>query len=250
MPIDLSSTWLLAAVVAAITIGALLKGITGAGLPVMAVPMLASITSVESAVVLMLLPGIAANAWLVGAHRRHFPLLKDHLPFLITGFIGGLLGTWLLAELSDRWLKLILAGWLGLYLYQYFFHRQVGQRIAAGRWLAGPIGLAAGVSQGASGISASLVAPYYHARGLKKEAFAFALSFTFLLLHAAQWTAIFKLQLMTREHAILGLAAVLPTLLFIQMGIRVSGRISDLVFNRLIIGLLIVMEIKLIFDIL
>ncbi len=52
---------LLASAMLAIGIGAFAKGMTGVGLPILAVPVLASFTSVEEAVVLMVLPGIAAN---------------------------------------------------------------------------------------------------------------------------------------------------------------------------------------------
>jgi uncharacterized membrane protein YfcA len=188
--LDLSNAWLVIAVITSISLGALFKGITGAGLPLLAVPMLASITQVEDAVVLMTLPGIAANALLVINHRRCWRVLLEHKAFLVAGFIGGFIGTWLLAALDDRWLKLLLIAWLGLYLYQYFFHRQAGERLAAKRQVSIPMGLAAGTIQGASGISAHVVAPYYHAYGLRLKNYAFALGFSFLLFMVAQLTAI------------------------------------------------------------
>jgi len=119
--VDLSliSIGLLAAAMLAISIGALAKGITGVGLPILAVPVLASFTSVEEAVVLMVLPGIASNSWLVVTHRK-WAILREHRGFLLLGVIGGVLGTWLLSMLDDHWLKLILAIWLGVYLLQYF----------------------------------------------------------------------------------------------------------------------------------
>jgi hypothetical protein len=56
--LDLSNTWLVLAVIGSISIGAFIKGLTGAGLPLLAVPMLATITPVEDAVILMILPGV------------------------------------------------------------------------------------------------------------------------------------------------------------------------------------------------
>ena len=125
---DLSSIgpWAIAAVLMAISIGALFKGMTGLGLPLFAVPAIAMITSVEEAVVLMIIPGLGANIWLVTNHRRFVELLKQHIPFLIAGFIGGILGTVLLVLVEDRWLKLMLAAWLALYLIQYFLGDLLG----------------------------------------------------------------------------------------------------------------------------
>ena len=118
---DLSSIslWLVIAVLAVISFGALVKGMTGLGLPLFAVPAIATLTSVEEAVVLMIIPGLGSNIWLVANHRRFAGLLREHLPFLIAGFLGGIGGTFLLVAVDDRWLKLILAAWLALYLIQY-----------------------------------------------------------------------------------------------------------------------------------
>lgn len=70
---DLASVGLglLLAVLLAISIGGLIKGLTGVGLPIFGVPALAAITSVEEAVVLMLFPSIDANLWLVVSHRKY-----------------------------------------------------------------------------------------------------------------------------------------------------------------------------------
>lgn len=115
--------WL--AVLAANSLGGLLKENDRAGLPLFAVPALAAITLVEDAVVLMVFPSVGANLWLVMNHRRYHNLLREHLPFLVTGFIGGLSGTGLLVlvSVSDRGLKLLLVIWLGLYLIRYFSNR-------------------------------------------------------------------------------------------------------------------------------
>jgi len=250
MALDLSNTWLVIAVIGSISLGAFLKGVTGAGLPLLAVPMLATITRVEDAVILMVLPGIVANSMLVISHRRHWRVLKDHGPFLTVGFLGGIVGTWLLASMDDRWLKLVLVGWLALYLYQYFFHREAGAKLAGKRHIAPVLGLAAGAAQGASGVSIHVVAPYFHARSLKMETYAFAMASTFLLFSVAQCTAISGLNLFTKERLLVSLLAMIPTILFIQLGIRFSRKTNEIVFNRIIIGLFFAMEFKLIFDIL
>ena len=148
---------LLMAVLAAISIGALLKGITGLGLPMFAVPAMAAITSVEEAVVLMIIPGIGANLWLVISHRRYRVLLKEHVPFLVSGFIGGLAGTALLVLVDDRWLKLLLATWLALYLLQYFFAKNSLEIFRGRGRFAYALGLAGGTIQGATGVSAQAV---------------------------------------------------------------------------------------------
>ena len=105
----------------AIALGALIKGMTGLGLPLLAVPAIATFASVEEAVVLMIIPTFGSNLWLVATHRRFSGLLSAHLPFLVAGLAGGIVGTILLRVIDDRWLKLTLAVWLAVYLVQLVF---------------------------------------------------------------------------------------------------------------------------------
>jgi len=250
--VDLSlvSPALLLAVFVAITLGALLKGMTGLGLPIFAVPALAMITSVEEAVVLMVFPGIGANLWLVISHRKYTILLRDHLPFLAAGFLGGLLGTWFLYAISDRGLKIFLVIWLGLYLLTYFTNRSSLKFFGGKGLTAYPLGFAAGTIQGASGISAQIVAPYYHVRGLTLRAYAFVTAFTFLLFSMAQVTAMVNFDLFTPERLQLSLFALVPTLIFTRVGIGLTGKISTSTFNRILLVTFILMEAKLMMDIL
>jgi len=241
---------LLVAVLAAISIGALLKGMTGLGLPLFGVPALAAITSVEEAVILMIIPGIGANLWMVVNHRRYKSLLKEHIPFLVSGFVGGLAGTALLLVLDDRWLKLILATWLALYLVQYFL-RKNSLRIFHGHGVSTSfLGAAAGTIQGATGISAQIVAPYYHGRSLTPAAYAFLVTFSFLLFASAQIGAAFTTELLTPARLQLSLAALVPTLIFTRVGINFANVISHDVFNKVLLVTFCLMEIKLIADIL
>jgi uncharacterized membrane protein YfcA len=232
----------------AIAMGSVFKGLTGVGLPILAVPMMASFTSVENAVVMMVLPGLAANCLVVLTHRK-WQLLAAHKAFLITGFLGGFLGTWLLSALDDRWLKLLLAVWLGTYLLQYFLRRSETQIFRVPRWLTIILGSSAGTIQGATGISAPIVGPYYHAAGLTRESYAFAAAFTFLLFSVSQFTAQVQAGLMTSDRLLIGLITVVPALLFTQLGIRYSGKISDKTFNRILLVLFALMELKLIMEI-
>jgi uncharacterized membrane protein YfcA len=240
---------MLLAVLVAISLGALLKGMTGLGLPLFAVPALAIITSVEEAVVLMIFPSIGSNLWLVVNHWQHRNLLREHLPFLTMGFVGGLLGTGLLVLFSDQVLKLLLAIWLGLYLPQYFFNRSDLSFFGANKLAGYPLGLAAGTIQGATGISAQVVAPYYHARGLVRAPYAFAVAFTFLIFTFAQSGAMANLQLLTPGRVQLSLFALVPALVFTRIGISLSHKISIKIFNRILIATFFVMELKLIIDI-
>lgn len=248
---DLSSIslWLVIAVLAVISFGALVKGMTGLGLPLFAVPAIATLTSVEEAVVLMIIPGLGSNIWLVANHRRFAGLLREHLPFLIAGFLGGIGGTFLLVAVDDRWLKLILAAWLALYLIQYVLGDILRSVFQARGATAAAVGLTAGTIQGATGVSAHIVAPYFHGRNVAPEAYAFLVACAFLTFSFAQLSTAIGTDLFTAERLTLGFIALVPTLLFTRIGIGLAGRISNEVFQKVLLVLFVLMEIKLIVDV-
>lgn len=233
---------------AAIALGSVCKGITGVGLPVLAVPMIASFTSVADAVVIMILPGLASNAMIVMAHRK-WQLLKRHLVFLAAGCIGSVLGVGLLTVLGDRALKALLAAWLAIYLLRHFTAGGATGSRKLPHWASALFGVSAGASQGAMGISASIVGPYYHLTGHNRSEYAFLVATSFLLFYAAQGTGISQTSLLTADRLVVGLLAIVPTLLFTHVGIRLARRISEQLFNRILLGLFIAMEIKLLFDV-
>lgn len=249
---DLSSIspWLIAFVLLAISLGALIKGMTGLGLPLFAVPAIATITSVEEAVILMIIPGIGANVWLVVNHRRHAALLREHLPFLIGGFAGAIIGTLLLVLIDDRWLKLVLAAWLMLYLIQYFLGDLLKSLFRARGITAAAVGLIGGTIQGASGVSAHVVAPYFHDPKIKAEPYAFLLASTFLVFSIAQLSGAIGTSLFTPDRVALGAVALVPTLIFTRLGISLAGKISPAVFNRILLVTFLMMVIKLLSDVL
>lgn len=243
------SIWLVVAVLSVISIGALLKGMTGLGLPLFAVPAIAALTSVEEAVVLMIIPGLGSNIWLVVNHRQFSDLLREHQPFLLAGFLGGIAGTFLLLTIDDRWLKLVLAAWLALYLIQYAFGDILQSVFRARGSGAAIVGATAGTIQGATGVSAHIVAPYFHNRHAAPGAYAFLVACAFLAFSVAQLGTALSTQLITPQRLTLGLIALVPTLVFTRIGIGLAGRISNTVFQRILLVTFVLMEIKLLADV-
>ena len=72
--------------------------------------------------------------------------------------------------------------------------------------LAYVIGLIAGTTQGATGISAQVIAPYYHDRSLQSSQYAFIVAFTFMVLSTAQMTGALTNDLLTEERLRLEIA--------------------------------------------
>jgi uncharacterized membrane protein YfcA len=84
---------------------------------------------------------------------------------------------------------------------------------------------------------------------LSQHPYAFAVAFTFFVLSIAQFTAMTSLDLLTPERTKMSLLALIPTLVFTQAGIALSSRVSHAVFTKVLISTFVLMELKLIYDI-
>ena len=167
----------------------------------------------------------------------------------MAGFIGGLAGTFLLYAINDRWLKILLATWLAVYLIQHFLTSGTSKIFRGHGKFGYLVGAIAGTTQGATGISAQVVAPYYHGRSLQAPAYAFLVAFTFLLFSTAQMTGVLSTDLLTPDRLKLSLIALVPTLIFTRVGISLADTISPEVFNKVLLVAFCLMEIKLILDV-
>ena len=250
MDLGILNVGLIAAVLALIALGSWIKGLTGMGLPVFAVPAVATLTSVEEAVVLMILPGLGANLWLIVSHRRFGETINRHKPFMIAGLLGGVAGTLLLDKIDDRWLKSLLAAWLAVYLLQRLFVKGARLQFQPTGAVAGVIGAIAGTTQGAVGISSQIVAPYFNNRVLEPGAYAFLMATAFLVFSIGQLIAAAAGGLFTADRVAIGTAALIPVAIFTQLGIRYSSRVSRDAFQKILLGVFFLMELKLLWDVL
>lgn len=235
-------------ILAAISLGSFAKGLTGIGLPLIGVPVLAGFFGVQHAAAVMAIPVLASNAWIVWSYRHLAGSIPGLALSLGASMIGTVLGAYVLASLDDRMLIYLLATWIGLYLINMLFNREFRLQGRAARILSPVIATFAGISQGATGISGPVVATWIHSYRLAKEAYVFGVSVIFLVMAATHLVAVSGFGLMDQERLVQGLIAVVPVLIFVPIGMRMTRAISQTLFNRLIITLVIVMEFKLIWQ--
>lgn len=239
-----------AVIVAALALGAFIKGVTGSGLPQVAIPVMAAFLGVERAVVIMVIPGIVSNAWLLWTHRRSLRRSRDLPVLVVVGAVGVVAGTWVLKTLDARVLAVALATVVGLYVVVFLVRFEVRLPAAVTRWTSPPVGLAAGVLQGATGMSGPLVQTYLHAYRLDKRVFVVSSVTLYGLFAVVQAAAIAGLGLYTSALVMEGLLALLPMAVMLPLGARVSGRLSQRVFDHLVLALLLVSTAKLVYDVL
>ncbi len=232
----------------ALAAGSLVKGISGLGLPLVAIPVMAGFLGAERAVVMMVVPGILINfglMWTYRAHATHLP----HMPvFAAVAIAGVVLGAWILSAVPERWIIIFMALWLGIYLLKTLvFKVDIRLPESAHRHVAALVVLVAGLIQGSTGASGPVLATYVHALRLPQPAFVFTVSVFFQIFMFTQAVAFTWLGMFTIERLYDGLVACIPIAIFLPLAVYISRFINARWFNVIVIALLVVIEIRMVF---
>jgi uncharacterized membrane protein YfcA len=238
----------LTVIVAAIAVGAFIKGATGGGLPQVAIPVMAPFLGVEHAVVIMAIPGIVSNGWLVWTHRGEASDTRD-LPSLVgTSIVGAVVGTVALKSLDGRALSAVLAAVIVCYIVVALAHP--GFRIPARvtRVASPPVGLAAGGLQGSTGISGPLLTTYLHGYQLRPRAYVFSLAALFFVGALVQTATLAAVGLYTGSRFVESLLTLVPIALFLPLGTRAARQLSPATFQRIVLVLVAASAVSLVHD--
>ena len=232
----------------ALILGGILKGATGAGAPVIAVPVIALYFDVPTAVAVMVLPNFITNIVQSWNFRAHLP--RGPFPWLYAGggFLGAWVGTVMLAHVSPDLLLAMVAAVVFLY---------VGFRLMRPDWalaqgladrLVFPVALVAGVLQGATGVSAPVSITFLNAMKLARPVFVATISVFFLSMTLVQIPAMVWYGLLTPPRALGSAVALIPLLGAMPLGAALAKRWPPHVFDRAILILLTGLAAKLAFD--
>lgn len=240
---DLSVAWVVITV--AVLVAAFTKGATGLGFPLIAVPIAAVFLGVEHAVVVIALPNVVSSLWVMGTFRRAAPS-GPALPMLLAGgAVGAVVGTLLLRAAPDRALALAM----GLLVVGYVTLRIASPSLViSDRTIlrtAPGVGLVGGVLHGATGMSGPVIATYVHSWRLDRAPFLFALSAAFGLFTLAQIVTFVPAGLYTPTRLVQSVAALVPTLLAVPLGIRAARRMDTMRFERLVLLVMVAMGLRL-----
>lgn len=238
----------LTVIVAAIAVGAFIKGATGGGLPQVAIPVMAPFLGVEHAVVIMAIPGIVSNGWLVWTHRGEASDTRDLPSLLGTSIVGAVVGTVALKSLDGRALSAVLAAVIVCYIVVALAHPgfRIPPRVT--RVASPPVGLAAGGLQGSTGISGPLLTTYLHGYQLHPRAYVFSLAALFFVGALVQTATLAAVGLYTGSRFVESLLTLVPIALFLPLGTAAARRLSPATFQRIVLVLVAASAVSLVHD--
>ncbi|CAA0087088.1 Uncharacterised protein [Starkeya nomas] len=223
---------LLAAVAATFFAAGFVKGVTGMGLPTVAMGVLGALISPLTAASLLIVPSLVANIWQLLAGPSFGPLLRRLWPMMLAIAAGTVLGTSWLASGDTRLTTAALGGALVLYSGYTLLARQlsVAQRLEP--WLSPVIGAVTGMVSGGTGVFVIPAVPYLQALGLGKDDLVQALCLSFTVSTVALAAGLGVRGVFQFDNLALSALAIVPALAGMGAGQVVRGRISPTAFRR------------------
>lgn len=231
-----------------IALGGFLKGATGAGAPVVGVPILAIVFGVPKAVAVFSILNLMSNTWQALAYRNALGRIRFVAFFALAGALGAMLGSLLLASLPTQVLMSSLAGVVFLYIGLRLARPDWQLARATGERVAGPVGFVAGIMQGAGGISAPVSVTYLNAMRLDRAEFVATISVFFFTMSALQVPTLVAVGLLDWERAGIAVAAAVPLFGAMPLGERAARRVSKATFDKIILVLLAAVALRLVYE--
>ena len=224
----------------------LAKSATGLGYPLIALPILAAVTGVETAVVVVTIPNAVANL-LVGWRTRHARSeSRDVFVLSVTSAVGAAAGTFVLVSAPERPLLIVLATAVLLFVVRSMWFGDIEVPPDVARRAAPPVGLVSGVMQGAVGVSGPIIGSWLYAYRLPREAYIFSLSVLFLLAGAAQISTLASINAYSTDRLIAAAIGLGPVLAVLPVGEYLRTRLSGSQFDRAVLALLALSGITLV----
>lgn len=213
--------------------GGLLKGLAGIGAPMLAIPIMATLYDVPTAISIMILPLFVSSAWQVWIFRHAEQNRRMLFPLLFACTVGVVLGTFFLGAVPEVWPAIVLAILVFVYVGLYLFRPDLVLPARKAVRTAVPVGLVTGILQGAAGVSTPLSVTYVHAQRLERGPYMLLLQSVFSVLTATQILALSAFGIMTPILAAASFAALVPLMSGIWLGQYLSRFTSQRLFEHL-----------------
>lgn len=226
-------------------VAGMVKGVSGMGLPTVAMGLLGAVMPTASAASLLILPSFVTNVWqLLG--RRRFGALARRLSTMMAGIVAGTLASaWFMAS-DHGWTRVALGVTLMLYACYGLAGRPLAIPPRAERWLSPVVGIATGLITGATGVFVIPAVPYVQALGLDKEDLIQALGLSFTVSTVALAIGLTGGGAFATGDIAASTLAVAPALIGMWAGQHVRRRVSIATFKRCFFACLLLLGLQLV----
>ena len=233
-----SDPLIIIAILVAFSLGGILKGATGAGAPIITIPVIAAFYDVRIAVIIMVIPNLLTNIGQLYQFRKTILPKFFTLSFAIGGGIGAFLGTILLANLSIKILTLSVAFIVIVYILLKLIVPSWKLSYEKAKKLVFLMGGFGGVLQGTAGLSAPISITFLNSMKLERNQFIPTISVYFGVMSIFQMPTLYYYNFLNLEIVLVSCISTLVLLSFMPIGSWIAKSVSKESFDKITLILL------------
>ena len=233
-----SDPLIIIAILVAFSLGGILKGATGAGAPIITIPVIAAFYDVRIAVIIMVIPNLLTNIGQLYQFRKTILPKFFTLSFAIGGGIGAFLGTILLANLSIKILTLSVAFIVIVYILLKLIVPSCKFTYEKAKKLVFLMGGFGGVLQGTAGLSAPISITFLNSMKLERNQFIPTISVYFGVMSIFQMPTLYYYNFLNLEIVLVSCISTLVLLSFMPIGSWIAKSVSKESFDKITLILL------------
>lgn len=210
----------------------LVKGVTGMGLPTVAMGVIGAFISPLAAASLLIVPSFVTNVWQLLTGPAFGALVRRLWPMMLTISVGTIAGAALLAGGDTSLTVAGLGAALVVYALYTLFARPFRVPTRHEKWLSPIIGGVTGLVTGGTGVFVIPAVPYLQALGLEKDELVQALGLSFTVSTIALAIGLAGHSAYRFDDLLLSGLLVIPALVGMGAGQVLRNRISPPTFKR------------------
>ena len=205
-------------IVGAFILAGLVKGVSGLGLPTVAMGLLGLSMPPAEAAGLLLVPSLVTNVWQLLAGPRFGALFRRLWGMMLGIVVGTVAGSGLIAGTAGHSATAGLGGALALYGVVGLLKLRLRVPVAAEPWAGPVVGAATGLVTGATGVLVVPAVPYLGSLGLERDDLVQALGLSFTVSTLALATGLAWHGALSMGASGASLLAVAPALAGMMLG--------------------------------
>lgn len=239
------SAWYILLLIGTFLAAGLVKGVTGMGLPTVAMGVLGTVMPPAGAAALLVIPSFVTNVWQLFSGPSIAPLLRRLWSMMVCIFLGTIVGSAMLVKVNPLW-----SGFgLGVALIVYVAYALIAPVFLVPKrhekWLSPLIGLITGIATGATGVFVIPAVPYLGSLNMNREELVQALGLSFTCSTIALAIGLFTHGAFQVEQAGTSTLAIVPALIGMWAGQRLRALISPKRFRQCFLLFLLVLGMEL-----
>lgn len=235
---------LIAVIIATFFAAGVVKGVTGMGLPTVAMGLLGSLLSPLAAAALLLVPSFVTNVWQLLAGPRFGMLVRRLWPMMLTIVLGTVFGSMLLTGGRTELTTVALGVALVVYAAYTLLAKPLHVSSRWEPWLSPVTGLVTGLVTGATGVFVIPAVPYIQSLDLERDDLVQALGLSFTVSTIALAIGLFWHGAAPVGNLLTSTLAVIPALLGMAAGQVIRTQISPQLFRRLFLVFLLLLGLE------